>query len=121
MFIDNNVLGSSVEFLPYLAGDRQCLDPKTASFNGMTLETSRRDLLGSIFLGIHEPVVNTINLTGKFMTHSKKIKLTGGMTTGGFIELKKKLFPEFEFIVKDNCPIIGNGILALTSLKSYQR
>ncbi len=119
--IDNYVLGRSIEFLPYLAGDRQCLTPKKASFNGMTLETTRKDLLGSIFLGIHEPVIDTIELTKKFMTHNRSIKLTGGMTTGSFIDLKKKLFPGFEFIVRDNCPIIGNGILALDSLKSYQR
>jgi len=116
--IENYVNKSTVEFLPYLAGDRQSLIPKKGAFKGLTLDTTRRDLLAAIALGIHEPIIKTIELSKAFIKHSQVIKLTGGMTTRQFINLKRKLLKDFDFIVKDNCPIIGNGILALQALKN---
>lgn len=118
--IDNYVGKTTVEFLPYLAGDRQSLTPKKGAFNGLTLDTERRDLLAAIALGIHEPIIKTIELSKAFIKHNQVIKLTGGMTTQQFINLKKKLLKGFDFTVKDNCPIIGNGVLALQALKNHK-
>lgn len=114
--IRNYVGKTSAVFLPYLAGDRHSLTPKKGAFEGLTLDTTRKDMLASIFLGMHEPILKTIELSGAFMKHNKTIQLTGGMISEQFIDLKKKLFTGFDFTVKENCPIIGNGILALEAL-----
>jgi sugar (pentulose or hexulose) kinase len=114
--IRNYVGKTSAVFLPYLAGDRHSLTPKKGGFEGLTLDTTRKDMLASIFIGMHEPVLKTVELSGAFMRHNKNIKLTGGMISEQFIDLKKKLFKGFDFIVKENCPILGNGILALRAL-----
>lgn len=120
--IRNNINKTNVEFLPYLVGDRQSLTPKKASFTGITIDTKREDLLAAILLGIHEPILKTIELTNKFMKHNKTIKLTGAMNNSSFINVKKELFKkfEFDFVVKEDCPIIGNAILALQALKSQR-
>ena len=114
--INESISSSNVHFAPYIAGDRQSLTPKTATFSGITLQASRRDFLASILLGIHEPIVETVRLAGGFLELNRKIMLTGGMLDEAFIGLKRKIMEGFDFSVTDNCPIIGNGVLALQGL-----
>ena len=115
--IENYVDNTTAVFLPYLAGDRQSLTPKKGSFEGLTLDTTRKDMLAAIAIGIHEPIIKTLKLSSNFISLNKTIKLTGGLTTEHYINLKRKLLPGYAFEVKNNCPIIGNGILALQALK----
>lgn len=114
--IRENIGSSNVRFAPYIAGDRQSLTPKTASFSGITLQASRRDFLASILIGIHEPILETIRLAGDFLELNRNVKLTGGMIGDEFIGLKRKLMEGYDFTASDNCPIIGNGVLALQGL-----
>jgi len=116
--INENIKSSNVHFAPYIAGDRQSLTPKTASFSGITLQASRRDFLASILFGIHEPIVETIRLAEAFLELNRNVKLTGGMVDDAFIGLKRKIIEGFDFEVVDNCPIIGNAVLALQGLNS---
>lgn len=120
--IRNNINETSVKFLPYLVGDRQSLNPKKASFTGITIDTKREDLLAAILLGVHEPILKTIELTNKFMKHNKTIKLTGALNNSSFIDVKRELFKDFDFnfVLKEDCPIIGNAILALESLEDHR-
>ena len=118
--LQKNIDQTTVKFSPYLVGDRQSLTPKKASFSGITLNTKREDFLAAILLGMHEPILKTIELTNEFMQHNKTIKLTGAMNNSTFINLKKKLFNGFDFVIKDDCPIIGNAILALQALENYK-
>lgn len=120
--IQNNTGKTTVKFLPYLVGDRQSLTPKKASFSGITLDAKREDFLAAILLGIHEPILKTIELTNKFMQHNKTIKLTGAMNNSSFINVKKELFKDFDFdfVIKEDCSIIGNAILALQALEGYR-
>jgi len=118
--LQKNIDQTTVKFSPYLVGDRQSLTPKKASFSGITLNTKREDFLAAILLGMHEPILKTIELTNEFMQHNKIIKLTGAMNNSEFINIKKKLFNGFDFVIKDDCPIIGNAILALQALENYK-
>lgn len=118
--LQKNIDQTTVKFSPYLVGDRQSLTPKKASFSGITLNTKREDFLAAILLGMHEPILKTIELTNEFMQHNKIIKLTGAMNNSEFINIKKKLFNGFNFVIKDDCPIIGNAILALQALENYK-
>lgn len=117
--IQNYIDKTTVGFLPYLAGDRQSLEPKRGTFNGLTLETTRKDMLAGILLGIHEPILETLDISSKFLTLNKNIKLTGGMINEQFIEIKRKLLKGYDFTVKQNCTAIGSGMLAYESLKKY--
>lgn len=105
-----------VKFEPYLAGDRQSLAPKTASFTGITLAAGREDFLKAILVGMQQPIKDTIELAGKFLKLNPIVDITGGMAREDYIGLKKKLMPGYEFKVIDDCPIIGNARLALKNM-----
>ncbi|QNO15821.1 sugar kinase [Alkalicella caledoniensis] len=111
--IKNRLDNKTVEFMPYLAGDRQSLEKKRGAFTGLTLDTTREDMLVSILIGMHNPVIETIKLAQEFMELNKRIKITGGLTGEEYISLKKKIFKGFQYEIVDDCPIIGNVKLAL--------
>lgn len=118
--INNRLDSKTVEFAPYLAGDRQSLEKKRGGFSGLTLETTRENMLVSILVGMHNPVTETIKLAEEFLNLNKNIKFTGGLTGDQFIDLKKEIFKGYEFEVVDDCPIIGNVKLALAGLTEYK-
>lgn len=112
-----DAMDTQVKFLPYLAGDRQSLIPKTASFSGITLEADRSDFLKAILIGMQEPIKETLSLAEKFVKLNPLIDITGGMAREDYIDLKKKLMPGYEFKVIHDCPIIGNARLALENME----
>ncbi len=115
--IEGDILNNPVKFLPYMAGDRQSLETKRGAFTGLTLETTRRDMLSSILVGIHDPIVDTLKICGESMELNKKhVKLTGGMITPQFIDLKKKLMPGYEFEPVEDCTLKGVTRLVLKNL-----
>lgn len=116
--IETRLGASSVRFLPYLAGDRHSLRKKRGGFTGLTLESSRDDLLAAILLGIQEPIAKTISLAEDFVDLKDTLKVTGGMTTDVYISLKRKVFSDFRLETIDNCPTLGNAKLALQATAS---
>jgi len=103
----------SVRFLPYLAGDRQSIQKKRGAFHGMTLDTTREDLLFAVLQGINGPIRDTIALSARNLEINPCLKITGGLTrTEGYCEFKTKLFKVNDYQVMDNCTIIGNALLA---------
>jgi len=105
---------NTVTFLPYLAGDRQSLIKKRGSFNGLTLETRREDLLLAVLYGINQPLVDTIQLSSSIIQISPVLKITGGLTrTAGYCDLKARLFGVERVETVDDCTIRGNARLAI--------
>jgi sugar (pentulose or hexulose) kinase len=102
----------TVEFTPYLAGDRQSLEPKKASFSGLTLGATRRQMLAALLLAMHGPMRDVLDDCSGFMRFNGTVKLTGGMLSPAFVNLKRRLFPQFTFEVHDDCPLIGSARLA---------
>lgn len=115
--IKNKLHKTTVKFWPYLAGDRQSLKKKRGMFSGLTLETSREDMLISIMFGTHNPIVETIDIASKSIQLNRTIKITGGLTEESYISLKKSIFKGYDFETVDDCPIKGNVKLALQGLK----
>ena len=111
MCTDENLI---VKFTPYLAGDRQSLTPKQASFTGLTLDATRRQMLAALLLAMHEPMRDALGLCKQHTTLADTIKLTGGLLSPAFVNLKKRLFPDYAFEYYDDCPLIGNALLATT-------
>ena len=116
--MQRNPAENPVTFLPYLTGDRQSLRKKKGTFNGLSLDTGRDEMLLSLLTGIHEPVIDTIRLAGEFQKLNPVIKLTGGLISENFINFKKRLLKGFDFEQKDDCPILGNAITAVRYLNN---
>lgn len=109
-------INSDVKFKPYLAGDRHSLAKKKGSFTGLTLDTTREDLLVGLLIGTYEPVFNALNICKKQMKLNSTIYWTGGMISDAYLEFKKRIFKGFNFDMKKDCSIIGNGKVALKLL-----
>lgn len=114
--IKNYSYDKGVKFLPYLAGDRQSLRKKRGVFSGITLDTKREDFLTAILYGINSPIKRAIDLAEKHIEVNKTIRLTGGLAKEDYIVLKRKIFKGYKFEIKNNCPILGNGKMAIDAL-----
>jgi sugar (pentulose or hexulose) kinase len=103
---------SDVSFTPYLSGDRQSLEKKTASWNGLTLASTRGQMLVSCLLAIQEVIYGTIEKAAKVQKLDNVIKISGGMITPTYLNFKKRMYPEYTLKLVDDCPILGNVALA---------
>jgi len=111
----------AVKFTPYLAGDRQSLEPKQASYTGLTLGATRRQMLAALLLAMHEPMLGVIGLCEKIMPLGGVIKLTGGLLSPSLVSLKQRLFPKYRFEAYDDCPLIGSARLAVSMLENNRQ
>lgn len=104
---------STVFCEPYLAGDRQSLALKRGAFCGLTLESTREEMLSSLLKGMNLHMLETLEAVPKGVPISNEISITGGMVRPEIIDMKQKMFGGRRFLPKDNCTLIGNARLAL--------
>jgi sugar (pentulose or hexulose) kinase len=108
---------TDVVFKPYLAGDRHSLVKKRGTFSGLTLESTREDLLLALLIGTYEPVFNTIRILKKQMKLNPHIFWTGGMVSGAYQDFKRRIFKGFDFNMRRECSTLGNLKLALNLMR----
>ena len=101
-----------VTFDPYLTGDRQSLDKRTAAWHGLTLAATRDEMLATMLKSMNKVLYDVVRLAADVVPMDSVIKLTGGLSTPAFIKLKEQQFPGFSFEVVDNCSVLGNVELA---------
>lgn len=106
--IERFVADGEVSFDPYLTGDRQSLEKRTAAWHGLTLAATRDEMLAAMLKSMNRVLYDVTELAAKVVPMDKVIKLTGGLSTPAFIKLKEREFPGFSFEVVDNCSVLGN-------------
>jgi sugar (pentulose or hexulose) kinase len=101
------------EYVPFLGGSRYSLDRKKAAFEGVTLETTREDLLLSLVRGnalYHrqhlEEVGRLIPLSGRVMTTG------GGAKIPGYLDAKRRWTGNYEYEFQDQSSELGAAMLA---------
>ena len=110
--IDRYTTDGEVTFDPYLTGDRQSLEKRTAAWHGLTLAATRDEMLATMLKSMNEVLYDVVRLAADVVPMDSVIKLTGGLSTPAFIKLKEQQFPGFSFEVVDNCSVLGNVELA---------
>lgn len=100
-----------VSFDPYLAEDRQSLERRTASWKGLTLGSSKKEMLASLLDSMQMVLSDTVACAAKNTSMDSTIKVTGGMTADAIMRLKAYKFPGFVFELKDDCCVLGNPVL----------
>lgn len=105
-----------VKYNPFLSGDRYSLREKRASFSGLSLNTTREDLLFAMIQGITSYMRSYINSLRKEISLDDTIYFTGGGAESSFMEFKKKSFPEFNFVIRDAGSLQGAAMLAQSYL-----
>ncbi len=115
--VEKNLQNRDISFAPYLTGDRQSLQKKTASFEGLTLASTRDQMLAALLRAMQGVLRTTIEEAKEVIPLSGDIKISGGMVTAPYLKLKALEIPGFSFTVVDDCPILGNVALARRYMK----
>ncbi|MDR0877873.1 MAG: hypothetical protein LBN21_07450 [Treponema sp.] len=108
---------TDVVFKPYLAGDRHSLKKKKGSFNNLTFDSTREDMLLALLIGTYEPIFNMIRVVKKQMPLNPDIFWTGGMVSDAYQDFKCRVFKGFTFNMKRECSIAGCFAAAQRLLK----
>jgi len=100
------------EYVPFLAGSRYSLERLKAAFNGITLETTRDDLLLSLIRGNARyqgghlmEVAGMVRLGRKVMTSG------GGARIRGFLDAKRRWTGDFDYQYRDQSSLLGAAML----------
>jgi xylulokinase len=107
---------AGITFTPHLAGDRMSIKNKTGILTGLTLATTREDILFGIVRGLIKQLEEGMATYRKISRLSDIIYYTGG----GSIVLKRykeKMFSGFKFEMVDNCALKGVGKLIHMALQ----
>lgn len=110
--IDDGLDDERVTFDPYLTGDRQSMDVKTAAWRGLTLATTREQMFASLLKSMVRVLDQTLLAAQQVVELRRVIKVSGGLSGGSYLRLRQREMPGFTFEVVDNCPIRGNVLLA---------
>ena len=110
--IEECLEGNEVTFDPYLSGDRQSLEKKTAAWHGLTLGSTRKQMLAAVLSAMQEVLATTIREASEVLPLDPVIRISGGMATPTYLKLKEKMIPGFGYQIVDDCPILGNVKLA---------
>jgi sugar (pentulose or hexulose) kinase len=101
-----------VTFDPYLTGDRQSMERKAGAWHGLTLASTREEMLAALLKSMNRVLNTTMREAGEVVELRPVVKLTGGMSSAAFVRLKEREIPGFRFEVVENCPVIGSVALA---------
>ncbi|MGE4485124.1 MAG: FGGY-family carbohydrate kinase [Oscillospiraceae bacterium] len=115
--LEKYLADNPITFDPYLTGDRQSLEKKTASWHGLTLEATRDQMLAALLKSMQGVIYDAVLKAEKVTKLQPVIKISGGMTTPTYLKLKEREFPGYSFEVVDDCPILGNVELAKYYMK----
>lgn len=110
--LDGYADDETVTFQPYLTGDRQSLEPKAGQWDGLTLATTREQMLAAMAKAMVRVLATTVERAGSVVRLHPEIKISGGLATEPFLRLKRSTFPGFDFQVVENCSVLGNVRLA---------
>jgi xylulokinase len=103
-------LQSAVRFDPYLAGDRTSLDQKTAAFTGMSLATTREDLLSAMVEAIVTASAARLDLLRETGTAMKiDVLLSGGLGSSLAEVLHRDWGRKWRFTKVDEATLLGLG------------
>jgi len=100
------------EYLPYLGGSRYSLEPLTGTVSGLTLQTTRDDLLLSVvrgnatYLGRHlREVAEIVRIRGRIGISG------GGARIQGMLEARRRWTGDYEYVFQDQSSLLGAAML----------
>lgn len=99
-------------FVPHLGGSRYSLEREKATFDGLTLETTRDDLLLSVVRGNMAYLGRHLGEIGRRVSLSGRAGLSGGGTTiRGTLEARRRWTGAYEYLLQDQSSMLGAAML----------
>lgn len=97
---------------PYLAGSRYSLERMTASFSGLSLETTRDDLVVALTRGNAAYHGRHLREVAKRIRIGRKAGISGGgAKLGGSLEARKRWTGDFDYEYQDQSSLLGAAML----------
>jgi xylulokinase len=100
------------EYAPYLGGSRYALEQLKAGFSGVTLETTREDLLLSVVRGNAMYHGAHLREVGALVPLGRRVATTGGAARiRGYMDAKRRWTGEFDYEFQDQSSLVGAAML----------
>jgi len=103
-------------YVPYLGGSRYSLEPLKAVLSGLTLETTRDDLLLSLIRGNAVYLGEHLRSVAELVHIGHRIGISGGgARIRGMLEARRRWTGEYEYAFQDQSSLLGAAILGQIS------
>ena len=110
--------GSSEVFHPHLSGNRFSMTQQKGVFSGLTLKTTREDLIRAVAEGVMQPMAVTLKECHKHMSLNSSVFLTGGGANETLKRYKERtVFSGYTFTLRRDCALVGVAKLAARYLE----
>ncbi len=97
---------------PFLGGSRYSLEPRTAAFTGVTLQTTRDDLLLSMVRGNARYLGEHLTEVAGLVHLGKRVGVSGGGSRiRGMIAARRRWTGDFDYIYQDQSSLLGAAML----------
>ena len=106
-----------LRYVPYLMGSRYSLQPLTASFSGMTRETTRNDLLTAMVRGLCEYQRAHLEEVGRRIPLADTIHVTGGAAGPALIRAKERWMRKCRYDLVEQSSLKGAAMLGAKHLQ----
>jgi xylulokinase len=103
---------TAVRFVPHLCGDRTSLAQKKGAFSGLTLATTREDLVRAIVQSAGERMRADLARISRSVTLDPVIRLTGRRAGPALAAFKERGLPGYSFEPRENCTLLGCAAMA---------
>ncbi|MFC1551478.1 FGGY-family carbohydrate kinase [Candidatus Latescibacterota bacterium] len=110
-------LDSAVTYTPFLMGSRYSLEPLKAEFLGLTMETTRGELMAAMVRGLCEYQKLHLDEISQKVPLKDVIHVTGGAVDPTLIEAKNKWMRESPYVFEEQSSMKGAAMLGLKHLK----
>jgi xylulokinase len=98
----------SVRFEPYLAGERTSVEQRQGAFTGLTLSTTREQMLSAVITALAEASAARLELFGELkIPMRRRVMLTGGSAGGLAHLLHREWKGKWSFYVEDEATLRG--------------
>ncbi|MBN1479251.1 hypothetical protein JXA70_03150 [candidate division KSB1 bacterium] len=110
---------SDVFYDPYLLGSRYSQQSLKAKLEGLTVDTSREELLAALTKGLCEYQKRHLQDMQLIVALQSPIKLTGGALNDAIIRAKKQWYWATDYEIVEQSSLRGAAILGLTYIEQH--
>jgi sugar (pentulose or hexulose) kinase len=104
--------GGLPTYQPYLGGSRYSLEPLTAGFAGLTLETTRDDLLLGLIRGNAAYLGAHLEQVGRLVDLGQRVGISGGgARVRGMLDARRRWTGAYEYVYQDQSSMLGAAML----------
>lgn len=98
----------SVTFEPFLTGDRQSLERRTGGWSGLTLGTTREEMLVAMLRAMVRVLAGTVRLAADVVALEPAMAVSGGLGAEAILALKRRELGGIQLRPVSNAVLLGN-------------